>query len=92
MVQIKEINVQNIMLTTVPSPLLTLPVWYQEEHPACKNLVMTLTWFLSRAGCKRFAYGSADANATPPPRTSLKSRIAYCFDTSLAKLSWNKSC
>jgi len=49
-------------------PLLTsalmLLVWWQEGHPACKNLVVGF-WhgYLSGARC-RFAYGSADATAT----------------------------
>jgi len=45
---------------------LTLLVGCQEEHSACKNLShLVLAWLSSGAKCKYFAYGSADAAATP---------------------------
>ena len=48
---------------------LTLLVGRQEEHLACKNWVMRC-WcgYLSGARCRLFAYGPADATATPKPR------------------------
>ena len=47
---------------------LTLLVGRQEEHPACRNEVMWC-WcgYLSRARCRLFAYGPADATAIPKP-------------------------
>jgi len=35
-----------------------------------------------------FAYGPADANATPSSLASLKSRMVYISGASLARLSW----
>jgi len=45
--------------------VLTLLVGWQEEHPACKNWV-TSCWcgYLTKAKCRWFAYGLADATAT----------------------------
>ena len=45
---------------------LTLLVWRQEGHPVCKNWVVRC-WhgYLSGARYKWFAYGPADATATP---------------------------
>ena len=47
---------------------LTVLVGRQEEHPACKNWVMRC-WcgYLSGVRCRLFAYGPADATATPKP-------------------------
>jgi len=52
---------------------LTLSVGRQEEHPACKNCVMTY-WcgYLSGVRCKLFAYGQADA-------TAFQNAIVSCF-------------
>ena len=45
---------------------MTLLVGCQKGHPAYKNLSdEVLTWLSSGAKCKRVAYGSADATATP---------------------------
>jgi len=54
----------------------TLLVGRQEEHPACKNWVVRY-WrgYLSGARCKWFAYGPADATATPSSLTPVKSRM-----------------
>ena len=47
--------------------------WHQEEHPACKKLSdEVLAWYLSRARCKLFVYGPADATATPSSLASFK--------------------
>jgi len=60
----------------------TLLVGRQEEHPACKNWVMRC-WcgYLSGARCRLFAYGPADATASPNPSSpaSLKSRLVLLF-------------
>jgi len=57
---------------------LTLLVRWQEGHPACKiRLVMCWCVYLSEARFKWFAYGSADATATPSSLGSLKSRMVY---------------
>jgi len=42
---------------------LTLLVWWQEGHPACKKLSGVVLAWLSGASC-RLAYGPADATAT----------------------------
>jgi len=46
---------------------LTLLVWHQEEHLACKNSVMKC-WCacLSGSRCRLFADGPADATASKP--------------------------
>jgi len=53
------------MILYVFSALMLL-VGRQEEHPVCKNWVVRY-WrgYLSGARCKWFAYGPADATATP---------------------------
>jgi len=55
---------------------LTLLVWHQEEHPACKNGVIRC-WhgYLSGVRCNWFAYALADSTATPLSLASLKSRF-----------------
>ena len=49
---------------------LMLLVGQQEGHPACKKYGVMRWWrgYLSGARCKWFAYGSADATATPSER------------------------
>ena len=60
---------------------LTLLVGHQEQHLACKNLVMRC-WcgYLSGASCRLFAYVPADATATPKPYrlASFKSTYLLC--------------
>jgi len=59
---------------------LTLLAGHREKHLACKNWVIKC-WrgYLSGARCKWFAYGPADATATPSSVASLKSRIVLPF-------------
>jgi len=59
---------------------LTLLVGRQEEHPACKNQVVRY-WhgYLSEARCIWFAYGPADATATPSSLAPIKSRMVLPF-------------
>ena len=45
---------------------------------------------LSGLRCKRFAYGSAHATATPSSLASVKSRMVYPSGTGLPRLSWKK--
>jgi len=52
-----------IMVIVLSSSALTLLVWWQEGHPACKKLSGGVLVWLSGAMC-RFAYGPADATAT----------------------------
>jgi len=40
--------------------------------------------------CALFAYGAADATATPSSLASLKSRIVYFSGAGLSRLSWKK--
>jgi len=55
-----------------------LLVGWQEGHMACQNWVVRY-WrdYLSRARCKWFAYGPADATATPLSLAPVKSRVVY---------------
>jgi len=52
---------------------MTLLVWRQEEHPACKKLTdeLLVLSFVWRE--KQITYGPADANATLASLASLKS-------------------
>jgi len=54
---------------------LTLLAGHQEEHPACKNQVMSC-WcgYQSGVGCKWFVYGPTDATAIPSSVASSKFR------------------
>jgi len=67
---------------------LTLLVGWQEGH---KNWVVRC-WhdYLSGARCKWFAYGPADATATPSSLVPVKSRMVYLSGAGLARLSWKK--
>jgi len=51
--------------------------WVEEGHPACKNWVVRY-WrgYLSGARCKWFAYGPADATATPSSLAPVKWDLA----------------
>jgi len=68
-----------------------LLIWWQEGHPACKNWVVRY-WhgYLSGVRCKWFAYGSADATATPSSLAPVKSRMVYLSHAGLPRLSWKK--
>jgi len=46
--------------------------------------------YLSLASCKWFAYGPADATATPSSLAPVKSRMVYLSGASLPRLSWKK--
>jgi len=46
-------------------------VEHQEKHPACKKLSDEVLVWLTAAKCKLFAYGPADATATPSSLPSL---------------------
>jgi len=63
---------------------MLLLVWWEEGHPACKNrMVRYWRGYLSGVRCKLFAYGSADATATPSSLASVKSRMVYLFGARL---------
>jgi len=70
---------------------LTLLVGHQEEYPACKYWLMSC-WrgYLSGARCKWFAYGPADATATPLSLASLNPELFSLSDTGLPRLSWKR--
>ena len=70
---------------------LTLLVGRQEGHTACKNWVMRY-WrgYLSGVRCKWFAYGLADATATPSSLAPVKSTMVYLSGASLPSFSWKK--
>jgi len=64
-----------------------------------KSIQPVKTWvvrywhgYLTRERCKWFAYGSADAIATPSSLASLKSRMVYLSGAGLPRLSWKKGC
>jgi len=70
---------------------LTLLVGRQEGHLACKNWVMRYRHgYLSGARCKWFAYGPANATATPLSLAPVKSRMAYLSAAGLPWLPWKK--
>jgi len=71
---------------------LTLLVWWQEGHPACKNWVVRyLRGYLCGVRCKWFAaYGPADATVTPSSLAPVKSRMVYFSSAGLPRLSWKK--
>ena len=66
--------------------------WAQEGHLACKNWVVRY-WrgYMSRARCKWFAYGPADATATPSSLAPVKSILVYLSGAGLPRLSWRKA-
>ena len=68
------------LLTQYVFGALTLSVGRQEEHPACKNWVMRC-WcgYLSGARCRLFAYGPADATASPNPIISCLIQTIFTF-------------
>jgi len=72
---------------------LTLWVGRQEEHLACKKWVMRC-WrgYLCEVRCKWFAYGPADATATPSSLASLTSRLFDLSGAGLSRLSWKRGC
>jgi len=59
-------------------------------HPACKNWVEYWHGYLSGARCKGFAYGPADATATPSSLAPVKSRMVYLSGAGWPWLSWKK--
>jgi len=46
--------------------------------------------YLSEVTCKWFAYGPADATATPSSLAPVKSRMVYLSGVGLPRLSWKK--
>jgi len=71
--------------------VFTALVGPQEEHPACKNWAMRC-WrgYLSAARCKWFAYGPADATATPSSLALLKSGWFKPSGASSPRMSWKR--
>ena len=70
--------------------------WHQEEHLACKHWVMRC-WcgYLSGARCRLFAYGPANATASPKPHSLLPHLNLdwfHLFGTGLPMLSWKRGC
>ena len=65
-------------------------IWYQSQG---SNVLRLRNWhsYLSVVWCKWFAYGPADATATPSSLASLKSRMVYLSGADLARLSWKKA-
>ena len=68
---IKQLKMWLLYCVVIAFNALTLLVVCQEVHPACKNWVMRC-WCgcLSGARCRLFAYGPADATASPRPHLS----------------------
>jgi len=70
---------------------LMLLVGRQEGHLPCRNWVVRYRHgYLSGARCKWFAYGPADAIATPLSLAPVKSRMVYLPGAGLPRLSWKK--
>jgi len=57
-------------VTSLDFSALMLLVGRQEGHPACKKLSGFWHGHLSGVRCRLFAYGPADATASPNPITS----------------------
>jgi len=71
---------------------LTLLFGWEEGHPACKKTEWWMHGYLSGSGSRcRFAYGPADATATPSSLASVKSRMVHLSGASLPRLSWKKA-
>ena len=81
-------------LTGMPSVLWHCWSGEEEENPALTKLnnEMLDCWcgYLSGAKCKWFAYGLADATATPSSLALLKSRIVLPFWHGLPRISWKR--
>ena len=71
-VHVFSCNIHQPLVLWIAFSALTLLVGHQEEHPACKNWMMSC-WhgYLSGARCKWSAYGPADATAIPSSLVSL---------------------
>jgi len=71
------VNLINLLIYAFSG--LTVLVGRQEGHPACKKNWVVWCWrgYLSGARFRWFAYGSADATATPSFLAAVKSRMVY---------------
>jgi len=80
-----------VLLRPTFSTLMLLVGW-QEEHLACKKLSdEVLAWLCVWSEVQWFAFGPADATATPSSLAPLKSRMVYLAGASLPNLSWKKA-
>jgi len=71
---------------------LTLLVGCQQEHLACKTLSdEVLAWLSVWSKMEWFAYGPADATATPSSLASLKSRMFNLSRAGLPRLTWKEA-
>jgi len=57
----------------LPFSALSLLVWRQEEHPACKKFDVVLPWLSVCGSEDQSAYGPADTTATQKWRNVLRS-------------------
>ena len=78
-------------VTSVPSVLWHCWLGVRKSIRPVKKWVMGY-WhgYLSRVWCK-FAYGPADATATPSSLASVKFRMVYLSGAGLPRLSWKKA-
>ena len=84
----------SVLWQLVAFSALTLLVDRQNEHLACKHLVMRC-WcgYLSAVMCRLFAYGLADATAITKPRRlspHLNLDWFHLSGTRLPRLSWKR--
>jgi len=77
----------------MPSVLYHCWLGVRKNIRPIKNWVMGY-WrgYLSGVWCKWFAYGPANATATPSSLASVKSRMVYLSGASLPRFSWKKGC
>jgi len=70
------------------NPLTKTDLWFSRCSVIfqCVNAV----GYLSGARCKWFAYGPADATATPSSLAAVKFRMVYLSGADLPRLSWKK--
>ena len=80
------------MLFVIDGALTLLDrVGWQEGHLASKNLSgEVLAWLSVWSEVQIFAYGPADATATPSSLASLKSRMVYLSGAGLSRLPGKK--
>jgi len=58
--------------------------------PVKNSVIRYWRGHLSGARCKWFAYGTADATATPSPLAPVKSRMVYLSGAGISRLYWEK--
>jgi len=83
---------RKILLITISYPVL----WHcwlggkKGIRPVKNRVLRCWRGYLSGGRCKWFAYGPADATATPSSLAPVKSRMVYLSGAGLPRLFWEK--